>query len=113
MKDESRLRFERIERLLEGALQRPAGERTAFVRDACAGDETLRAEVQSLLAVDIPDALATGGAQLAAATIPDLVDALGPGSLVGDYRLLEEVGAGGMSRVYLAQREGVDFSTLR
>ena len=39
-----------VEEIVHGALERTPGERSAFVREACAGDDTLRAEVESLLA---------------------------------------------------------------
>ncbi|HEX8293891.1 MAG TPA: hypothetical protein VF570_19150, partial [Pyrinomonadaceae bacterium] len=43
-------RFRRIDELLDAALERGAGERDAFLDSACAGDEELRSEVESLLA---------------------------------------------------------------
>ena len=41
---------EHAARIRDAALDRPAGERDAFVSGACAGDEMLRREVESLLA---------------------------------------------------------------
>ena len=43
-------RWARIDTIVQSALVRPLDAREAFVRDACADDETLRAEVLSLLA---------------------------------------------------------------
>src|SRR6185503_11236330 len=42
-------RWQQIERLYHEAQARAAGERGAFLADACAGDEALRHEVQALL----------------------------------------------------------------
>jgi serine/threonine-protein kinase len=42
-------RWEDAERVCFEALQRAPGERTAFLRDACGGDDALRQEVESLL----------------------------------------------------------------
>src|SRR4029077_5590904 len=42
-------RWQHVERLYHAALERDPGERTAFLRHACGGDETLRREVESLL----------------------------------------------------------------
>ena len=42
-------RWQLVERLYLGALERPAGERPAFLAEACAGDEALARDVQSLL----------------------------------------------------------------
>ena len=43
-------RWEQLSRIFDAAAARPADERAAFLVDACAGDETLRREIQSLLA---------------------------------------------------------------
>src|SRR5262245_23663570 len=87
-----------------------AAERAAFLERACGGDRRLRADVEALLAAHdrlgditpVPDATRTG------------VDAPGPavgeqpGAEMGPYRLLQELGAGGMGTVFLAeQREPV------
>ena len=42
-------RWEQVERLYRAAQERSAHERAAFLSDACAGDEVLRREVESLL----------------------------------------------------------------
>jgi eukaryotic-like serine/threonine-protein kinase len=41
--------WRRVEALYHAALQHAAGEQAAFLKEACAGDETLRHEVESLL----------------------------------------------------------------
>ncbi len=46
MKDE---RWQEVERLYHSTLEKPASERSAFLAQACAGDEGLRREVESLL----------------------------------------------------------------
>ena len=43
-------RFQQIESLFQEALQRPAAERDAFLRQACGSDADLLREVQSLVA---------------------------------------------------------------
>ncbi len=40
-------RWQRIEEICQDALERPPNDRAAFVREACAGDVALRAEVES------------------------------------------------------------------
>jgi hypothetical protein len=42
-------RWQRIEQIYHAALERDAGERTAYVADACRGDDDSRMEVESLL----------------------------------------------------------------
>ena len=45
-------RLHEVEALYRAALERGPAERRAFLEEACAGDEELRREVQSLLAYD-------------------------------------------------------------
>src|SRR5215470_12160192 len=45
-------RWQSIERLYYAALERDTDEQAAFLAEACAGDEALRGEVESLLHCD-------------------------------------------------------------
>ncbi|HYC32943.1 MAG TPA: serine/threonine-protein kinase [Gemmatimonadales bacterium] len=90
-----------IERLFEAALDRPADERRGFLAAACAGDAALLGEVGALLEAH---ALEEGILER------DPVSALGPpprdlraGDTVGPYRIVREIGRGGMAVVYLAE----------
>ncbi|MGE5728739.1 MAG: protein kinase domain-containing protein, partial [Gemmatimonas sp.] len=95
-------RWQAVKELLDRALQHAPLERAAFLENACGGDEALRSEVESLLAVEDDGA---SFLEPRAATPPDddedlsaqLQVALGVG-----YRLERELGRGGMSTVYLA-----------
>src|SRR5271166_1765661 len=42
-------RFRQVDNLLQAVLERPEGDRDAFLRRACAGDDALASEVRSLL----------------------------------------------------------------
>ncbi|MBI1762565.1 MAG: protein kinase [Acidobacteria bacterium] len=101
-------RWQRIEQLYHAALELPAGERAAWLEQACAGDAALRREVESLLRFDARaaqfiEAPALEIAARAAAETQDepREDAL-VGQMLGHYRILSWLGAGGMSEVYLA-----------
>ena len=50
-------RWQEIDRIFAAALERDPAVREAFLDGACSGDEQLRAEVESLLANDIPESL--------------------------------------------------------
>jgi serine/threonine-protein kinase len=43
-------RRQQIERLYHAALERKPAERAAFLREACAGEDAVRSEIESLLA---------------------------------------------------------------
>ena len=94
-------RFERIETLYHAARERPPEARSAFLSGACAGDEDLRREVQSLLDQD-----AATGPFLGAPPRPPFFTAERHADLtgrrVGVYEVISAIGAGGMGEVYRA-----------
>jgi eukaryotic-like serine/threonine-protein kinase len=97
-------RWRQVEQIFHAALQRPSDERPAFLTHACAGDENLRREVESLLAHDetggdFPEAPALG----TASGYPRDVDRSLAGQVLGSYRVIGRIGSGGMGEVYLAQ----------
>jgi serine/threonine protein kinase/tetratricopeptide (TPR) repeat protein len=88
------------------ALEQPTPlQQGLFVVEACAGDERLRTEVEKLLRAQ--DALGTFHEESPSALV-DTVDhpiAEGPGTVLGPYKLLEEIGEGGFGVVYLAEQQ--------
>ncbi len=99
-------REQQLNQLLSAVLERPLSERAAFLDKACAHDENLRHEVESmLLAYPVattfiqrpPASLPTEA--LAAGLKPDLT----VGQQLGPYKVLSRIGAGGMGEVFLAQ----------
>lgn len=101
MTDSERRR--RIEELCDAALDRDDAERAAFVVAACGQDDTLRREVEALLAhaQAAEGFLATPIGGVAAAILADEPGAL-VGRQIGSHRILSLLGAGGMGEVYRA-----------
>jgi serine/threonine-protein kinase len=102
-------RWRSIREIFAGALEEPAGPaRGAFLERACAGEAELRAEVEAMLAADAASAsiLDASPEELASAVRLDGGAGRG-GRVIGPYRVLREIGRGGMGTVYLAEREDV------
>ncbi|MEK6282456.1 MAG: protein kinase [Acidobacteriota bacterium] len=98
-----RKRWQQIDTIFKSALERTSSERAAFLDEACRSDATLRNEVESLIAHGqtgsfmVDPAFEDAARLLTQNTTGSLVEqALGP------YKILEQIGAGGMGEVHLA-----------
>src|SRR6185436_4029333 len=100
--------WRKITELFEAALDRPLDQRAAFLEVACAGDRELLRRVEAMLVADArEDLLIDRPAYKAADTSgPSIVSHDDShsfsGETIGDYRLIRELGHGGMGTVYLA-----------
>jgi Tol biopolymer transport system component len=92
----------RVEELYDDALDLDVDERAAFLDQACAGDEELRREVESLLAWHerAGDFIVAPALEAAASMLAEEQSLAG--RQVHHYRILSLLGAGGMGEVYRA-----------
>ena len=103
-------RWFEIDALFEEVLGQPPAERLDVLRAACGEDAELYDEVAALLS-SVPDAERALGESATAFAAPLLADAsadasdFAPGAVLGAYRVVREIGRGGMGRVYLAERD--------
>ena len=81
-----------------------ARETDAFVAEACGTDEDLRHHVNRLIAAHRQSGSFIEKGALAQATVDQPVVSEGPGTQIGPYKLLEQIGEGGMGVVYMAQQ---------
>jgi non-specific serine/threonine protein kinase/serine/threonine-protein kinase len=111
-------RFRRVRDIADAALDHPEAGRATFLADACAGSETLRAEVDALLAayaeVHGRAFLETPAAEIVDREPPTADEdpgegAFPPGTRIGAYELGDAVGQGGMGVVYRAVRADDEY----
>lgn len=99
--------WQQLEDVFHAALERAPAEREAFVAAACSSDAGLRQEVERLLHAHEQASrfVAQAAADVArvAATVP------ADGRQIGAYRIIRELGRGGMGTVYLAERADAQF----
>jgi len=106
-------RWNQIEGLFLQAVEMPTQEREKFLSDVCRDDLTLRQELNSLLACDVPETPLVKGSFLpptsgptdsASSTKIDMA-----GRHIGPYRLVRLLGRGGMGSVHLAVRDDKQY----
>jgi len=102
-------RWQQVKEVLHSASECPPFERAAFVLSACAGDDELRCEVESLLAYESSvENFIEESAFVVAGSIAGSDTAM-VGRRIGAYRIVREIGRGGMGAVYLGVRDDDEY----
>ncbi|MGE0352099.1 MAG: tetratricopeptide repeat protein [Gemmatimonadales bacterium] len=100
----------RLAPLLDQILDLPPGERSAFLTRHCADDPALRARLEALVvAASTEDGLLDRPVEAFAAGIFDAPEAPALPERFGPYRVVREIGHGGMGTVYLGERADGEF----
>ena len=97
-------RWQQVERLYHASLERDADGRANFLEEACAGDEGLRREVESLLAYEsrAENFIESPALEVAAKMMAEDTSVLA-GQTIDHYKVISRLGAGGMGEVFLAE----------
>ena len=99
--------FTAVESLYFAALEKPAGqEREAFLIEACGANGELRHHVERMLAAhpQVGSFLKAPAPELLA-TIEQSPIAERPGTVIGPYKLMEQIGEGGFGLVFVAEQQ--------
>ena len=89
-------RWQQVRELLDRAITAPEDERSTFLETACAGDEELRSEVESLLRSHQQAGTTFLKKPVLDVGVAVLEEGTRVGRRAGVYRLIEKVGQGGM-----------------
>ncbi len=90
--------------IFTAALERDSAGRSAFLDEACGNDGELRKRVENLLQLheEAGDFLEQPAAGEFPTLDPPITEALG--TVIGPYKLLQQIGEGGMGMVYMAEQ---------
>ena len=100
-------RWRQLQDWFAAARAKPPAERASFLDEKAQSDPDLAAQVRALLIAD----QSTGVMDAWAPQLASVAEVLEPAvpARVGAYRIVAEIGRGGMGAVYLAERTGADF----
>ena len=106
-------KWQKVREIFDSALRREPEERRRFIHEACGGDKTLLAEVESLLSS--LDSAESFMETPAVAKVADVIEAetkkLEAGKSFGHYEIIKQIGEGGMGEVYLAEDTRLERKT--
>jgi hypothetical protein len=102
--------WDQAHRLFLAAADLTPVEMAKFLDEACAGNAELRAEIESLIRADRGSDTFLSGLIADEASI--LVGTQSPGDRIGFYRIVRELGHGGMGAVFLATRDDDEYQRL-
>ncbi len=106
----NRNEWQKVKKIFDAALELAPNRRKLFLDKSCGDDDGLRREVEKLLASFADDSFMEQPAarEVASVIIKAETKNLEAGKRFGHYEIIEQIGAGGMGEVYLAQDKKLD-----
>lgn len=105
-------RWQQIEDIFAATLERPMAVRRAYLASVCAGDASLRLELEQLLDAHEGSGILDSAPlkrEAASASAPALGASLACGAVLGSWQIGELIGSGGMGEVYAVIRADAAF----
>lgn len=104
-------KWQKAKQIFQSALKLQGAERPAFIKEAASGDESVKSEVEALLEAheEAGDFLQDTAFSAKDFFRPEPGASLS-GKEIGTYKILAEIGRGGMGVVYLAERADAEFT---
>jgi len=103
-------KWKKAKEIFQNAMDLPLAERQTFIEKESNGDELIKTEVETLLeAFDEVGDFIVAPALAVADFVEDEQKTSIAGKQIGAYKILEEIGRGGMGAVYSAERADTEF----
>ncbi|MEP6904256.1 MAG: serine/threonine-protein kinase, partial [Actinomycetota bacterium] len=102
--------WQTIEEIVISALEQPKANQREFLNENCGDDTDLRREVESLLMHYEADFLERRDFEIVVETVFSGTVSSLIGKQIGAFRVIREIGEGGMGAVFLAERVAGDFT---
>src|SRR5262245_1143106 len=97
--------FAQLEAIFAAALEKSAADRGAYLDAACSGDPDLRRHLEKMLVAESKASSFLHSPPSAVMIDSSSPLAEGPGSRIGPYKLLQQIGEGGFGVVFMAEQQ--------